>query len=403
MDKDITFPYAWVDTARHELLDDEIGRQRALEVGAAIVPLVDVIKAETFEYESGDFPLLDTKGWPREQYIAFGRWALDMVSAGEESPNISRWHLSRLRIVGAGPSPKNIGNFLEFKRDIGVPANAIPNVAAHRQFNEASDEEIIRIAVGYVRNLGHKITQTQYRKEAAAGNVPTNERLNKAVGGIGNLNELAGYPNIRAWEDDDFIDFGVHFMQANSYDRSLFTERTLNIVAARDKGPWPRVVYERFGWNTFKQKVMEQVDRIEQERVAKISRYRKETTTGILPAAYAALDDESLIYTAGLYKLAAACAPHASQHTLCKLATTKTKKTIEERFKAVSEHLNPGYIEMVGMSLGVLYDIYPEPADPGLVVSYGQAEAARAARRVKRQKTEHPGIHTASVRTAKAA
>lgn len=119
--------------------------------------------------------------------------------------------------------------------------------------------------VNYVRKLGETLKRKPQHEDFVeyariAGN-PSEKQMQKQFGKPSVALELAGWVNVKEWDTNDFIDWGVHFMFVN--DGLVPTSRHLRYVCAgsRGIGPGPDAIYDHEDFSSlmdFQTKVAEE-------------------------------------------------------------------------------------------------------------------------------------------------
>lgn len=376
---------AWFDARACELLTDpDLAAERAREAGTAVMPLIELLETPDFPYKDGDFPRVNGSGWTRDQLIGYGQHMLGLLTEQPDStPPIRREHFRRLVILGVGPSIGRI-SFADFKDAIGAtPKGARP--AANRLAFRNADLDVFRsTGMALVKKLGRKLTNETYRAAIARNEVPSYERLQQIVGNVGELNDLLGYPNFEAWEAEDYVDYGLRYLHANTPEK--FTVRGLTVVSRRDYGPWPKTANKFFhSWSGYKGAVMDEWARLESARNTRLTSYRTSIEAGALPAEFSTLDNAGLLQAGGRYRLIAKCDPSMKPDTVMRY-TTFSPAVLATKMRERQQHISKAYIESVAQSMHILDDTYPEPHDPRIIVTDEDIMALRLERNAQDRK-----------------
>lgn len=334
-----------------------------------------------FPYKTGDFTLQNTANWSPLQYVAFGKWALTVVADGGKPQPLTRRHVRRLRILGYGPPAVDLGNFGDYKAAIGSPLAG--DTQRHRgKFKHKSAETLIQQAAALSEATQGKLTKEGYLLAARAGLVAPIEIINEQIGGIKQLNDLIGYPHIPSWEREDFIAYGLDFLHVNPPD--FFIAPAFNLLASRQRGPWERTIRERFiRWGDYKEEVMKLWQSAQDERLARLKRYRSQIETGGLPASFQEFDDNSLLLKAGRYRVATECVRGIDADEATTIANQNNDWWFTYKLRRYGKYITNGHIEMIAASRGILDDIQPPKPKHHLRITDDEIAAARAARQEK--------------------
>jgi hypothetical protein len=187
-------------------------------------------------------------------------------------------------------------------------------------------------------------------------------------GGIRNLNEQLGYPNLQTWDHDEYIDFGAKFVEVNGAD--LLTTTAFDVLHASGRGPGRRLIRKKFGgWETYKEKVLEAAaersETLEMDRTAKLESYKKLIEKGALPEGFASLDEDELLHRAARHmlidkinKIVGECMP-PGRHARALTVSTMRGFVFMLLRQGEGVGLTAGRIELEASLLGVYDDLWP--------------------------------------------
>ncbi len=225
------------------------------------------------------------------------------------------------------------------------------------RFADWGIDRFIDYASGVIEDLGHVPTVKDYQSLFEQQQGPSFSLIERRVGGIKELHDHLGYPNIQEWDRDDFILWGVKVMRANpDKDFSIFMPQ---ILSAKHRGPSLWSIYTKCcKWREFRQEVMSAYSREEQLKLARLNRYKQKVTSGKFPTEFADLDDRALLPVAARYELLVVCAPTMPAAYNKSLALEHSVSLIS-KVRHVSPSLSAGDIEMVAASQGGFDDIWP--------------------------------------------
>ena len=185
--------------------------------------------AQEFSHQSDDFEPVDASDWTRDRYVDVGIMALRAVEEvqGVEQP-VTKEMLRRLFVLGLSPGPQaffrgkqpRFDSMREFRQEIG--AGTIKGAAGHL-FDDWSVGDFVSSAAQISAQVQRRPRHQDYAAFAGTrdpvGNFfPGEWVINSRFGGVAALNELLGYPDVRSWDIDDYIEYGVRVAEVNGPD-----------------------------------------------------------------------------------------------------------------------------------------------------------------------------------------
>lgn len=78
-------------------------------------------------------------------------------------------------------------------------------------------------------------------------------------GGLRELNEILGFPNIHAWDTHDYIAYGAEFIRYNGWEK--LTPKNMQIISKMNLGPVYITIHNRFRWQRFKSLALEEYEK----------------------------------------------------------------------------------------------------------------------------------------------
>ena len=212
-----------------------------------IVPLGELACAEEFNYQPGDFPVLLSRNWTNEGIVEAGKLLTKSLRYNDfDAPIISTEHLRRANILGLIPSLGTI------YRRFGTPAKYIHKIEARsayaiKNFSDMNDEEFTQYVCDQYTSMGQDSPLTMQKLAVlhAIDVVPSWYYIQTRTGGVARLNEHLGYPDIRRWEEHDYVDFGARVLECN--ENPKFSEETFLKLNQLSLGPHPKVITRNFG------------------------------------------------------------------------------------------------------------------------------------------------------------
>jgi hypothetical protein len=357
---------------------------------ASIVPLYSIVTAAEFPDDT-PYEKLDSNGWDRERCIAFGKWAVQALDEGPERPpqqHLTREHLRRLHALGLGPPDYYVRSTFKtmagFREAVGIHPGR-----ERGRYDDWSFPDFAAYAARVERSVGGRPRDADYKSWSHAyADAPGLRTILDRIGGIRALNELIGYPDIKNWDNDDYVRWGVQVLDAND-EGCVLTAPLIDILSARKRGPHSSNIDKRFGVRAFQQMVAEQRE-TERAQAAEATKEWASYYDLLLkqqrikaPERAAAdgipLPDDKKATIAMRFRVAAQCLPDIKESMQATIARSSESliKLIRQRNTTVTA----GHIEMVADSLGIFNHLWPLPPTPGLHVSADEIAAVRERRR----------------------
>ena len=350
------------DTANGELLiGDAAIMQRREELDWAVVSLGSLLLDKTFDelrFTNGHFVEHDLTS--REDYQAYGAWVLRVINQEDPRASLTYRHFRRLQQLSVGPSydgsfSRHFGGFNDFKRTLGAPIGRTRN-----RYTDWSTADFVAYGNRMAAHIGGKPTIHDHNQAFRKGEGPSEMLIRSRFGTVSAYHEYLGYPDIRSWDKDDFVEWGVRALRANP--TTGLTSTVLDTLSSRQRGPSTKSVTNHFGTLSAFQRLIEaglkqQIDSARQARQSKLEQYRRMLTEG----AIAPLDDDSeerLIQAGASRLVIGACAPDIKDDSKARLAAISPGQLISKLMRQVPG-LTAGAIEATAVSLEVFDDLWP--------------------------------------------
>jgi hypothetical protein len=202
--------------------------------------------------------------WPEERYKRYGRW-LNKAAASNEGfakYNLTKPIVLQAARLGLGPGRRGVenfyGSFTGFYKSIEITQTQMKG-----QFDDWTIDRFIKHLQWVEDQCGQRPTREVINDFARSKPwvYPTARIIAERIGGGQNLGpalELAGYLDIRNWEESDYLDWGVKFMKANN--GLAISTPSLDYVSKKHLGPSPTSVADFFGIRNFTSKVKKQYE-----------------------------------------------------------------------------------------------------------------------------------------------
>ena len=356
----------WFDTRTGDLL---LGRAaiagRIEEAGSEIVPIYELLVVDSFPFDVNSFTKLSTETWQKEDYIAYGKWVLQLLTIDNTPASPTQTHFRRMYHLGLGPLEKNISkglyfrNLTDFKSEIKAPISH-----GRGLYDDWSSEMFIEYGLEVARLCGKRPSITDFNQLSARGfddrkHGPNYEQLKTRIGGISLIWERLGYPNVSHWVADDYIHWGAQVMEANHGE--LHWAAPL-ILGPKKRGPSKRSILNKFEtWGNYVNRVTEEytihLEQAQLSRRNKIIDYRQRITAHKLPKSFAELTDDELVSRVAKYKLARTLLDQATEFRLLLISKTDERGVISH-LRRMNPRLAADEIERQAMILGVYDDIW---------------------------------------------
>lgn len=331
--------------------------------GPDVVSLPELLTAEHFPFETGDYELLDTRTWTPEDYRIWGIWAVNVLREAPEPTAFNREHAVRLRTLGLGPVVKRLGEFTTFRASLAVslipkgPVHA-KNAARERpDFYNWTEIRFVRYARRVAERVGRRPRAADY--DQSGDHLPSAWAIRQHFGSIATLNEHIGYPNYGEWQPADFVEYGLHFIKANGYEPGIFVPYLFDVVAQKERGPWRDRVAKVFGsWGDYKIQVLKEFSA---ERKRKTARYRTMVETGRLPGIFRNLDDGAIDQTAAKYLVISELIKGMNEDAKAQLALIVPLPDLLRHLKSHDRTISNARLAGVAAKAGVYDDMFAPP------------------------------------------
>jgi hypothetical protein len=361
-------PAFYFDTASGTILVGEVAMRDHIESGhhpQDVRELGDLLRDTGIDIGPNDYPTkLEIESWQRSDYLDYGHWLVKLTRHDEAVHTLNRDTLVRAGYLGIGPrvarftSRLRFGSLSQYYQELGIDRTHKVGL-----YDEWTQHDFIEYATDLVAEIGRKPNnKILWERHRAGLSGPSPYLIYQRFGSLGTWLEFAGFPNIHAWEETDYIEWGVKFMLAN--DGRLPTARGLNKLSSLKRGPSSRVVLNHFDKLSFYQKLTAEAYEIELDRRESLREYKLQSLqdsleTGDLPAELFAdaTSECDLITRSAKYQVATQLLPHTEQSVLSRLAGLETAQYLRALCRR-DETLTVGDIESTALMLDVFDDIW---------------------------------------------
>lgn len=266
------------DTQNGEILRGQDELDNYVEQGADIETVYNLgllLRDRKVALTTENYDSPETINWDRDQFVGYGRW-IDQIVAPPIHREDHRFQENRLNRdvfdqaarLGLGPGKnairRNFGSLSRFYIEID---------AESAQFTGVFQEWSIDDFVTYIKSRGNGKRPTTERLREVSRRDPTKPSPDlistrfKDIGGFSKILELAGYTVVNLWDEQDYIEWGVKFMEAN--DGELPTSRMANFLSRKHLGPAGRTIIDNFNKiSVFQRRVAEEYYNRKDEQAA---------------------------------------------------------------------------------------------------------------------------------------
>lgn len=355
----------WFEMSTGSLVVGEAAYEERLEQAPPgdLVPLADLLlgnvslegaaKAPEGTYEK------PTSNESLEQY---GKWLIKVARERDPKAYLKTAIMQRANDLGIGMGPSNITkrykSFNSFREKVDTP-----RYSAHRTYQGWTIEDFIKNARKLSTHLhGRKPTGSDYFKWARSGNGPSPNIIFEQLGGVRLLNSYLGFPDISAFEYEDYVDWGVRVMRTNNGQRINLV--SITVLSKRSTGPSEGMIYKNFGSiPNFADTVAKQyeISATQQEEAATEQTRIYDSLNPELIADTVEWSDEQKQAFIARYRVAKHCLLGVPQCEIVDVAKRNTREFINALIKN-DPNLTAGHVEVLAESLGVfdiIWNLYP--------------------------------------------
>lgn len=345
-----------------------------------LVPLADLLLGNVSMDGATRAPEGTYEKYPTDNELElYGAWLLKIMRSQDQDAVVSSNVLRRAHNLGLGigadPIGRHFGTLHELRSRIDVPHFAPDRTYAHWTL-----ENFVENASNLAASIKwRKPEVSDYREWARLGNGPGPSMIRALFrGGVTYINSSVGFPNIRAFEYEDFIDWGVRFMLTNN-GKSIDTA-VLMALSKRSCGPSEALIYKHFG-------------AIPKFASIVNDNYRSETAeknahTADLLASFDELRPFSRIgveswgeerkkkFVAKLL-LAKRCLPLAPRNKIESIATNSSAEFCRQ-ISQTNPGLSNAHIELIADGMGLFDDIWPPYPNDNKILRLTDTEYEKA-------------------------
>ena len=240
-------PLHWFNRQTGELIVGEAALSMRLEESGIgdIMPLGELITSNSAQTAAYNLERKHYPEWQPDDYLQYGRWVLSVIDTQTNESHLALRHFHNLYHAGLGPSRKGITkqfkNFTNFRDLIN------PHIVRTygRGFSDWQTSDFVDYTRTLAATIGRKPKAADYQAAFRRGGGPSVSMIHKCGQAIDQLNALIGYPDIKTWSDDDYINWGVRTLRANP--GTWLTQAVLMRLSNQGLGPSRDAILRRFG------------------------------------------------------------------------------------------------------------------------------------------------------------
>lgn len=292
----------YFDLANGEILQGKKDLNQYLEnqdVNRNTIVYLGQLLRDGIPQNAGPYEQSNASQWSSDKLHKFGRWLSKIVPP----PTNNHYHIDRevinnARQLGIGPSKnvlyKRFGSMSLFFKEIGV---------ANFRYRGLHNDWELEDFISYIKQIGQEKRPTAKKiEEVVAKNpsLPSPYIINKRfqhIGGLKTILELAGYLIFENWNNLDYLDWGVKFMQAN--DGTIPTTIMVEYLSTQTKGPSREKIILNFNSIiNYQNNVIDAYNEVkldnEHDQNVKMSQLKEDLIKGNLPLKIFDLDSNKL-------------------------------------------------------------------------------------------------------------
>jgi hypothetical protein len=309
------------------------------------------------------------KRWTEKRFKQYGRWLTSTVKTSTKQGEklLNRDIIDKAHRLGLGPSSELIidryKTMSNFYTDIGVYETKRVGI-----FNDWTTQDFVKYISQVGNMLGRRPTATDLN-DLSKENVNNPHYLviynrSKNIGGLSKLLELAGWPVVSTWKEQDYVDWGVKFMRANN--GKIPAKHALNFLSAKKIGPSSKSTGKKFKKIQFYQEKVQSAYDEEQDHKLLIEAHLKQIegriNDGWIPAELYdnAPSEEELIQAFAKYKVLEKLVPSWPNKTKAIVSTGGINgRSFASSIQLISDEISAEDIESAAIELELFDVIWP--------------------------------------------
>lgn len=361
-------PEIYFNTLDGTLLIGQAALEMELECGSHptdILPLATLLLQKERVIGPKEFKPVPYIGWDQSLDLDIIRWLHGVVSEHDPTKSVSEEVMTRAGYMGLIPrihyfksKPKSL---------VGVYVEAgLEGVRTRNLIDDWTIKDFVSHIQVLAAQLKHKpgYDDLVEASRVSASNPHPTQIIRKFKAGLSQLFELAGYPDVKSWSEDDYIDWGVKFMFANN--GKIPTSRDMATLSSRYRGPHYSSVYDNVGpLSDYQKRVQEEYEIERDYRLGIVERtiehIQKEIEEDAYPISLFERDesDKEKIAIHARYRLLQYLVPGLEEKYIRQNAIIKRQDWFVRAVQRANPALTVGQIETAASMLNVFDDIWP--------------------------------------------
>ena len=322
----------------------------------------DYPKRQHYKKERG------SKRWTKEECIEKGKFLVALLDEEEVELDLNILDVaSQLGLIASSSHLRSrwlFGSIDNFYQAIDLNKLRKPG-----RFASWSRQDFVDYINQIAVELDGKPTKKDIWELIRSGLVGPSPRIIKnRFGTFSKALEFAGFPNIPTWEKEDYINWGVQYMKANS--GLTPTCRLIDYLSRLRRGPSATTVAKYFGSLRSYQAAIRPAYSKDQreseaERAKKLSQIETDKESGNLPSVIFTVSDseDELLTRVAKYRVVAELLPKLEPKTKLFIASrslvNENGRGFVDLLMGAGKDLTTGDIETTASYLGVFEDIWP--------------------------------------------
>jgi hypothetical protein len=363
-----TKPEIFFDITEGKLLVGSAAVESAVESGvhaADIRELAPLLTQEERVIGPDVFPSIQWQDWDKTNDVIAAKWLHNVISNYNPRKALSEEVVTRAGYMGLVPRihyfKSRPGKLSGLYREADLKGTRTRNL-----FDSWSTGDYVAYIHRLANELGDKPSFDDLRAAGLTAGNPQTDQINRHFneGGLGALFELAGYPNVKAWSKQDYVDWGVRFTLAN--DGQLPDARSMALLSSRCRGPHYSSIYDNIGsLSDYRVTVSEEFKAEIERRAARQESQLYEIKSDIDAGNYPeflyqeAKNETEAVRTHARYRLIEYLLPDIQENSLLYFARIRRPERLIAFIKNADPYLSTAEIEVAASTLDIFDDIWP--------------------------------------------
>ncbi len=237
-------PANYFDIASGTLLIGQAAFDAHIEAGghpADVVSLPDYLAGHVEVEPVVDIPKTRKSDWDSNLDVPYAQWLHAETMQADPPGRITEEVVRRAAKLGLGASYKHLKSLPGGLTSLYQKAE-LQGVKTHRLFDSWTTTDWVNYVAKLGESLQRKPTYVDINEASALPGNPSWTLMKKHGVRLSEVNEKAGWVDVRDWDQDKFIDWGVKFMLAN--DGHKPTAVLMRILSKKGYGFSPSTIFK---------------------------------------------------------------------------------------------------------------------------------------------------------------